>query len=133
MTRQTFFEYTILERDLGDDFLQFPVLASQVFDFVTGGLSDRVSSQLLLACLEKVLAPSVVEVGRDAFSATEVRDALLASKPIEDNADLLFGGELPSGSAPDLSDGGFARLLLLVRPLDTLLGVTDPGMCLLAY
>ncbi len=35
MTRQTFFEHSVLERDLGDDFLEFPVLASQVFDFVT--------------------------------------------------------------------------------------------------
>ena len=34
MTRQTFFQYTVLERDLGDDFLQLPVLASQVFDLV---------------------------------------------------------------------------------------------------
>ena len=32
MTRQTFFEDAVLERDLGDDFLRFPVLASQIFD-----------------------------------------------------------------------------------------------------
>jgi hypothetical protein len=35
MTRRTFFEHAILERDLGDDLLELPVLASQVFDFVT--------------------------------------------------------------------------------------------------
>ncbi len=67
MTRQTFFEYPVLERDLSNHFLQFPVLASQVPDFVTGGFPNRVACQLLLARLEKVLAPAVVEVGRDAF------------------------------------------------------------------
>jgi hypothetical protein len=36
MTRQTFFEHTVLERHLGDDFFEFSVLASQIFDFVTG-------------------------------------------------------------------------------------------------
>jgi len=53
------------------------------------------------------------------------------SQPFENNADLLFRGELPSGSAADLAHRCFARLLLLVRHFDTLLGVTDPGMCLL--
>jgi hypothetical protein len=34
MTRQTLIEHTVLERDLSDDFLQLPILAVQVFDFV---------------------------------------------------------------------------------------------------
>jgi hypothetical protein len=46
MTRQTFFEHTVLERDLSNDFLQLSVLASQIFDFVAGRFSDRVSRQL---------------------------------------------------------------------------------------
>jgi len=132
MTRQTFFEHTVLERDLGDDFLEFPVFASQVLHFVAGGFSDRVASQLLLARLEKVLAPSVVEVRGDTLSSTEIGDALLASQTFENNADLLFRRELPSGATANLSDCGFTRLLLLVGHLDTLLGVTDPGMCLVA-
>ncbi len=78
MTRQTFFEYTVLERDLGDDLLQLSVLASQVFDLVAGRFSDRVARQLLLARFEKVLAPSVVEVRGDAFSSTQISDTLLA-------------------------------------------------------
>jgi hypothetical protein len=132
MTRQTFFENAVLECDLGDDFLEFAVLASQIFDFVTGGFPNRVACQLLLARLEKILAPPVVKVRGDAFSATEVGDALLTPQPFEDDPDLLLGRELPSGSATDLSDRSFARLLLLVRHIDTLLGVVDPGMCLLA-
>ena len=68
MTHQTFFEHAVLEHHLGDDFFEFSVLASQIFDFVTGRFSDGVAGQLLLARFEKVLAPAVVEVGRDAFS-----------------------------------------------------------------
>ena len=72
---QTFFTHAVLERDLSDDFLALTVLASQLFDFVTGGFPDRMSRQLFLPRLEKVLAPSVVEVGGDAFSPTQIRDA----------------------------------------------------------
>jgi hypothetical protein len=36
-----------------------------------------------------------------------------------------------SGVETDLSHRRFGGLLLLVRHTDTLLGVTDPGMCLL--
>jgi hypothetical protein len=132
MTRQTFFEHSVLERDLGDDFFQLPVLASQIFDFVTGGFSDGVTSQLFLPCFEKVLAPSVVEVRGDAFSSAQIGDALLASQSFENNADLILRGELPSGSTADLSDCGFTCLLLLIGHLDTLLGIMDPGMCFLA-
>ena len=74
-----FFEHTVLERDLRDDFFEFPVLASQILDFVTRGFPDRVSRQLLLPRLEKVLAPSVVEVGSNAFPEAELGNALLAS------------------------------------------------------
>ena len=62
MTRQTFFEHTVLERDLGDDLLELPVLGPQLFDFVAGGLPDGVSCQLLLARLQELLAPSVIQI-----------------------------------------------------------------------
>ena len=130
MTRQTFFEHAVLERDLSNDFLELPVLASQIFDFVAGRFSDRVASQLLLARFEKVLAPAVVEVRSDAFSATQAGDALLASQPFEYDADLLFGRELSSGAAPDLAHRRFGGLLLLGH-IETLHGVFGPGKCLL--
>ena len=83
MTRQTFFEHSVLERDLGDNFFELPVLASQVFDFVTGGFSNRVARELVLARFEKVFAPAVVEVRGDALSSTEIGDTLLASESCE--------------------------------------------------
>ncbi len=81
-TRQTFFEYAVLERDLGDHFLQLSVLSPELLDFVAGGFPDRVSYQLLLARLQEVLAPAVVEVGRDALATAQLGDALLSSRPL---------------------------------------------------
>ena len=112
MTRQTFFEHTVLERDIGDDLLELPVLGPQLFDFVAGGLPDGVSCQLLLARLQEVLAPALVEVGGDALATAQLGDALLAAKALEHDADLLLGCELPAGPTTDLPHGGFGRLLL---------------------
>jgi hypothetical protein len=86
----------------------------------------------LLARLEEILAPAVIEVGGDAFSATEFGHALLTAQAFENDADLLFGRELPAGPAADLSYCRFSRLLLPPRHLETLLGAKDPVMCLLA-
>ncbi len=52
-----------------DDLVQLAVLGSQLFHFVARGLTDRIASQLLLAGFEEVLAPAVVQIRRDAFSA----------------------------------------------------------------
>lgn len=69
MTRQTFFEHSVLERDLGNDFLELPILASQILDFVAGRFAEGVAGELLLAGLKEVFAPAVVEVGCDALSS----------------------------------------------------------------
>ena len=37
-----FFEHTIIERDLGDDFLELPVLGSQPLDFIAGSFAHGV-------------------------------------------------------------------------------------------
>ncbi len=68
------------------------------------------------------VAPSVVEVGCDAFSSTQVGDALLASQPFENDADILFRRELPSGSTTDVTYCCFGGLLVLLGH-ETLLGV----------
>lgn len=54
------------------------------------------------------------------------------SKAFEHDTDLFLGREFRSAPPADLSHRGFSGLLLLDRLIDTLLGVTDPGMCLLA-
>jgi hypothetical protein len=121
MTRQTFFEDPVLQSDLGDDLLQLTVLGVQIFDLVTGGLTNRVAGQALLARLEEVLALAVVQVGGDALSPAKLRDALLTTKSFKNDPDLLLRRELPSGSPADLTNCGLSRLLLLGH-IETLLG-----------
>jgi len=75
--------------------------------------------------------PSVIEIGRDAFTATQLGDALLASKPLEYDADLLFRGELPACAAADLPHRGFSGLPAFLAHIETLLGVRSPVKCLL--
>ncbi len=74
MTRQTFFEHAIFERDLGDDFLELSVLGPQFLDFVAGGFAHGVSRELLLARFEEVLAPAIIEVGGNALAAAQLGD-----------------------------------------------------------
>jgi hypothetical protein len=131
MTRQTFFEHAVAERDLGHDFLELPILRAQSLHFVAGRFANGVTSQLLLARFEKVLAPAVVEVRGDAFTTTQFRDTLLASKALEHNADLLLGGELATRAATDLANCGFSGLLAFLAHVETLLGGRSPVKCLL--
>jgi len=125
-TRQTFFEHPVLDGDLRHDLLQLAVLRAEFLDFVTGRLPTRVSSQLLLASLEEVLAPAVLQVGRDALSAAQLRDTLLSAQPLEHDPDLLLRSELSTGPTADLTNCGFRGLLLRSRHMETLLGVRGP-------
>jgi hypothetical protein len=54
-----------------------------------------------------------------------------ASKPLEHNADLLFGSELAAGAPTDLPHCRLSGLLLASCHLETLLGVLRPVKCLL--
>ncbi|MBJ19225.1 MAG: hypothetical protein CL933_07330 [Deltaproteobacteria bacterium] len=68
--------------------------------------------------------------GTPTFPA-EFCDALLAPQPFEHDPDLLFRGGPPSGPPADLSHCRFARLFLLLRHIETLLGVLrTPDMSL---
>jgi len=129
--RQTFFEHTIFERDLGNDFLELPVLSPQILDFVAGGFAHGVSRELLLARFEEVLTPAIVEVRGNSLTTAQFRDALLTPKAFEDNPHLLLGRELPAGAAANLPHCCFGGLLLL-RHIETHLGALDHLKCLLA-
>ena len=89
--------------------------------------------QLLLARLQEVLAPAVIQVRRDALSAASLRDALFTAQSLEHDPDLLFRCELPTRPATDLTHYRFGGLLLLGGHVETLPGVSDPAKCLLAY
>jgi len=79
----------------------------------------------------EVFAPAGVRVGRDVLATAQLRDTLLASKPLEHDADLLFGSELASRAPADLTNRRFGGLLLASCHLETLLGALGPVKCLL--
>jgi len=91
-----------LQCDLGNDFLELPVLCAKILDIVAGRLPQRVAGELLLAGFEEVFGPAVVEVRGDAFTPTQVGHALLASQSLEDDADPLLGRELAACARADL-------------------------------
>jgi hypothetical protein len=86
---------------------------------------------MLLASFEEVPAPPGVQVRGDALTPPQFGDALLASKAVEYDADLLFGSKPAARLPSDLAHCRFTRLLLLGRHKDTLLGDEIPAMCLL--
>ena len=61
----------------------------------------------------------------------QLGDALLASKAVEHDADLLFGSKPAARLPSDLAHCCFARLLLSCRHNDALLGGEISAMCLL--
>jgi hypothetical protein len=124
-TRQTFFQHPVLERELGHHLLELAVLGAEFFDLIAGGLADGIPRELFFASFEKVLAPAVIQVGRDAFPPAQLRDALLTPQTFENDPDLLLGCELPASASADLSHRCFSGLLLL-RHIETLLGASTP-------
>src|SRR5208282_699939 len=106
-----FFEQTVFEGQFGDDLLQGTGLAAQVLDLIRGRGAGRVASQPLFASLKEVLRPAVIKVLNDSLAAAQLGDALLAAQALQDNADLLFGRELPACRPPDIFHDLFRRFL----------------------
>jgi hypothetical protein len=121
--------FQVLERHLGNHFLELPVLRAKIFDLVAGRFAELVARQLLLASFEEVFAPAVVQVGRDALASAQLRDALLTpqtSRTIRIFSSGTNRGELPPCSTSNLPHDGLCGLLLPRSHFDTLLGVSAP-------
>ena len=101
----------------GQRLLELARLGPQGLDLVGCRLARRVASEPLLAGLEELLRPAIVEVLGDAFLAAQLGDAVLAAQAFEHDADLLLGRELPPGGSADVPDG---LLGALRRPLVSL-------------
>src|SRR5262249_25157985 len=99
-----FFEQPVLQDGLGQYLLERSVLVAQRLHFRRRRFACRVSQQPLLACLEKLLAPAVVQVRRQSLAPTEFCDAFLASQALEDDPNLLFGRKAPPRTPVDLPD-----------------------------
>ena len=86
-----FFQQSILEHHLGHDLLEPAILVAQVGDFTRHRFAGRIPHEPFLPGFEELLASPVVEIRVQALAATERRNALFASQPVENDPDLFFG------------------------------------------
>jgi hypothetical protein len=82
LERHAFFEQTVFEGQFGDYLLQCAGLTTQVLHLVRGCGAGRIASQLLLAGLQELLRPAIIQDLNDSFAAAELRDALLAAQAL---------------------------------------------------
>src|SRR6056300_1981194 len=86
-----FFEQPILEQRLGQCFFELGCLAAKLLDLVAVGLTGCIPGQALLASLQKLLRPAVVQILVDAFLAAQLGNAGFASQAFQHDPDLVFG------------------------------------------
>ena len=116
-----------LQRDLGNDFLELPVLCAKILDIVAGRFPQRVANEQFHAGFEEVFGPAGVEVRGDAFTPTQVGYALLASQSLEDDADHLLGRTcgVRAGGSPARRVAK-TRLILPIRDLADAFAIQGP-------
>ena len=85
-----FLSKTEFERLFRHDFLEITGFAAQLFHLVSVRRACRVTRQPLLAGFHEVLGPFVIDALRDAFTATQLSDAVFATQAIQHDPDLLF-------------------------------------------
>ena len=98
--RHAFFENTVFQGQIGNHLLERHGLATQIVDLVRGGGPSRIASQALLASLQEVFRPAIVQVLRDPLAATQLGNAVLAAQAFQHDPDLTqnpedYGSEIP--------------------------------------
>jgi hypothetical protein len=85
-----FFQEPDLQGLLGDNLLQGSGLTPQLFDLPGRCLAGRIAGEALLARLQELLRPTVIEALGDALATSQLGNAVLTAQAIQDNADLLL-------------------------------------------
>jgi hypothetical protein len=112
-----FFEKAVLERGLRQRLFQLACLGLECLDLVGRRLARDVACEPLLAGLEEILGPAVVEVLGDPLLAAQLGDAVLAAQAIEHDADLLLGREMAPGGTSDVSNELLSAFVLAPVPV----------------
>ena len=71
---------TVFQGQIGDNLLERGRLTPQILDLVRSCGTSRVTGQALLASLQEVLRPAIVQVLRDTLAAAQLGDAVLAAQ-----------------------------------------------------
>src|SRR5690606_26129121 len=104
-----FFQQTVFECQVGNAFLQGTSLAAQILHLASGRGTRGVAGQATLASFHELFRPGVIQALRDAFFAAQLGNAVLAAQPIEHDANLVFGREVPSGLTPNILHNPLSR------------------------
>ncbi len=78
--RERFFEYPVFDQNLGQGFFQLAGLGSQGLDLIGRRLTRGIAGETLLASLQELLRPAVIEVLDNALFAPELGDAGFAAQ-----------------------------------------------------
>ena len=86
----------------GKRLLEVAHLVAQVLDLTRRRLACGIARKPLLASLEELLRPAVIQTLGDPFPAAQLSDAVLAMQARQHDPDLLFGRILLARPAPDI-------------------------------
>ena len=76
---------------------QVVVLPLEVFDLLSGGISDRIPGETLFTRFHELFGPGIEDARFDPLPPTEVTNRDLPSETFQNDADLVFRGVLPAG------------------------------------
>jgi hypothetical protein len=113
--RVRFFKHAILHQQFGHKLLELVSLRAQPLHFVAGRFACSVACQPLLARLQKVLRPAIIEVLVDA--SLRHSSAMLSSprRPANHDPGFLFCRELPPSRPADVAHGLFRFFRMRIR------------------
>ena len=98
---QTFFIFDHFQCKFSDRCFEVGVFALEMSDLICGGITDGGTRQAVLACLEEVLGPLVVDTGCDTLFPGQLGDAYLASQAFKYDTDFFLSREFPACSIFD--------------------------------
>src|SRR5262245_51322278 len=99
-----FFEQVILEYRLSHELLESRVFLPQRHHFARRRLTADIPHEPFLTRLEKLFAPAVVQIGRQALFSAQRNDAFFTAQPLEHDPNLLLDGKPPTRLPADLLD-----------------------------
>ena len=96
---QASYEFKVEDRQVQLSYqnLEVSAFSFEIVDLLARGVSGRVPTQTLFACLHELFGPRVEVCGFDAFTATQLVDGDLAPEALQDYMDLLCWGVFPAG------------------------------------
>ncbi len=124
-----FFEQTVVQPQISNGLLERKRLTAKIPNLIGRRFAGRISRQALLARLQEVLRPAVIEVLVDPLTAAQLGDAVLTAQALQNDPDLLFGTKMPARCTPDVLHDLLSRgFLAMCIPshLQSLPGYDEP-------